>query len=206
MDEKTEIGKNAVIYIHGKGGNAGEAAHYRSLFPGSDVKGFDYKAQTPWEAEEEFSSFFDEIYKEYGPAVIVANSIGAWFTMCAGIGEKISRAFFISPVVDMNLLIDGMLKQAGITEAELRSKGSFITVSGELLTWKYLRYVRDHPVSWHVPTEILYGSLDCLTSFETISSFARRINAGLTVMENGEHWFHTDCQMSFVDDWIRKNR
>ena len=24
----------------------------------------------------------------------------------------------------------------------------------------------------------------------------------LTVMNNGEHWFHTDEQMNFLDDWI----
>ena len=35
--------KNLVIYVHGKGGNADEALHYKSLFPDADVRGFDYK-------------------------------------------------------------------------------------------------------------------------------------------------------------------
>ena len=43
-----------VIYVHGKGGCAEEAKHYHPLFPDSDVIGFDYHAQTPWEAKEEF--------------------------------------------------------------------------------------------------------------------------------------------------------
>ena len=34
--------RRIIIYIHGKGGNAEEANHYRSLFPESDVVGFDY--------------------------------------------------------------------------------------------------------------------------------------------------------------------
>ena len=34
-------------------------------------------------------------------------------------------------------------------------------------------------------------------------SFAEELGAGLTVMESGEHWFHTDEQMKFPDDWIR---
>lgn len=34
--------KQLVIYVHGKGGNASEAEHYKSLFPESDVIGFDY--------------------------------------------------------------------------------------------------------------------------------------------------------------------
>lgn len=43
-----------------------------------------------------------------------------------------------------------------------------------------------------------------LTSQETIHKFANDINAELTVMKNGEHWFHTAEQMAFLDDWIRK--
>ena len=38
-----------------------------------------------------------------------------------------------------------------------------------------------------------------LTSLETISDFAKNNNAGLTVMKNGEHWFHTKEEMDF---WI----
>ena len=33
----------AVIYIHGKGGNAEEAIHYKPLFSNCDVIGLDYK-------------------------------------------------------------------------------------------------------------------------------------------------------------------
>ena len=34
--------KELVIYVHGKGGEAEEAEHYKPLFPKSDVIGFDY--------------------------------------------------------------------------------------------------------------------------------------------------------------------
>lgn len=44
----------AVIYIHGKGGNAEEAIHYKPLFSDCDVIGLDYTEQFPWEAKEEF--------------------------------------------------------------------------------------------------------------------------------------------------------
>lgn len=52
-----------------------------------------------------------------------------------------------------------------------------------------------------IPTE--FGEKDNLTSIETISEFAERIGASLTVMKDGEHWFHTEEQMEFLDDWIR---
>lgn len=38
--------KEIVIYVHGKGGSAAEAGHYRSLFPDAEVVGFDYRAQS----------------------------------------------------------------------------------------------------------------------------------------------------------------
>ncbi len=34
--------KNITVYIHGQGGNAAEAEHYKPLFKESDVVGFDY--------------------------------------------------------------------------------------------------------------------------------------------------------------------
>ena len=37
---------------------------------------------------------------------------------------------------------------------------------------------------------------------ETIRDFAEVHNAVLTVMEGGEHWFHTQEQMRFLDEWI----
>ena len=57
--------KRLVIYIHGKGGNAEEANHYRPLFPESDVVGFDYTSQNPWDARIEFSKSFDSYSKGY---------------------------------------------------------------------------------------------------------------------------------------------
>ena len=50
--------KQIVVYVHGKGGSAEEAEHYKFLFPDSEVIGFDYRAQAPWEAREEFPQFF----------------------------------------------------------------------------------------------------------------------------------------------------
>ena len=55
----------AVIYIHGKGGNAEEAIHYKPLFSNCDVIGLDYTAQFPWEAKEEFPLLFNSIYRNY---------------------------------------------------------------------------------------------------------------------------------------------
>ena len=98
----------------------------------------------------------------------------------------------------MEKLICDMMNRANVTVDELRARGEIPTEFGETLSWKYLTYVRAHPIVWSVPSRILYGEHDNLTSFETISDFAQRIGAPLTVMKGGEHWFHTEEQMEFA--------
>ena len=91
-------------------------------------------------------------------------------------------------------------------DAPAGAAGVIATGFGEELSWEYLCWVREHPVRWTAPTEILYGSCDHLTAYETIAAFADAHSARLTVMEGGEHWFHTAQQMRFLDDWIRSCR
>lgn len=195
--------KSLVIYVHGKGGNADEALHYKSLFPDADVLGFDYKAETPWDAKNEFPAYFDSVAANYDEVTLIANSIGAFFSMNALDEKPIKQAYFISPMVNLEKLICDMMMWAGVSEEELREKKTVPTNFGETLSWEYLCYVRENPIEWHIPTKILYGSNDNLTSLETMREFAQRIGAPLTVMDGGEHWFHTAEQMAFLDKWIR---
>ena len=197
--------RRIIIYIHGKGGNAEEANHYRSLFSESDVVGFDYTSQNPWDAKNEFPGLFDSCSKAYDEVILIANSIGAFFAMSALAEKRISKALFISPIVNMEKLITDMMMWSNVTEDELESKKEIPTEFGETLSWEYLCYVRRHPIRWHIPSCILYGGRDHLTSRETISEFAEKQGADLTVMEDGEHWFHTKEQMQFLDDWLRRS-
>ncbi len=195
---------NLVLYVHGAGGTAAEAEHYAPFFVGSDVIGFDYKSKNLWDAKNEFANFFSSLDKKYKSVTIIANSIGAFFVMHALANERIERAIFISPIVNMEKIITDMMKFSNVTEDELRDKKEIATERGENLSWKYLCYVRENPIAWKIPTHILYGAKDNLTSMETMTNFARKIGATLTIMENGEHWFHTTEQMKFLDGWLKK--
>jgi len=206
---------NAIIYIHGKGGSAMESEHYKLLFPNCEVIGLDYQtfsdlkgtecgvAITPWDTGKEIYDAVKELKRRFENIILIANSIGAFFSMNAGIDDMIQKAYFISPIVDMEKLITDMMKWANVTEQELESKGIIHTDFGEELSWEYLNYIRSHPIEWRVPTKILYGSKDHLMSIETITDFANKHQATLTVMDGDEHWFHTEEQMAFLDNWIK---
>ena len=196
--------KNVVIYIHGKGGSAAESEHYKPLFPDCEVIGLDYQTFSPWDTGKEIYDAVEKLKGKFENVILIANSIGAFYSMNAGIDDMIQKAYFISPIVDMEKLIADMMKWANVTEQELESKGVIHTDFGEDLSWKYLSYVRSHPIEWRVPTQILYGSKDHLMSIETITEFALKHQSTLTVMEGGEHWFHTEKQMQFLDNWIKE--
>lgn len=198
--------KNLILYIHGKGGSPKEAEHYKPLFPEADVIGLDYKSQTPFEALSEFPSLFDNASKGYDKIYLIANSIGAFFSLYSLSDKRIEKAFFISPIVNMEKLICDMLMWVNLTEADLEELKEVETGFGETLSWDYLQKIRAHKAEWSTPAEILYGSTDTLQSIDTITMFADTFGAGITVMEGGEHWFHTDEQMLFLDSWIKSKK
>ena len=81
-----------VLYVHGRGGNADEAEHYKPLFPSCEVIGLDYISTTPWDAGEEISQTVRRMSTRCKRIYLVANSIGAFFCMNADIGKYIDRA------------------------------------------------------------------------------------------------------------------
>ena len=198
--------KNAVIYVHGKDGSANEANHYKQFFNEDyEVIGFDYKSKFPWQAKEEFQKYFDFVAIKYNEILLIGNSIGAYFSMISLSGKQIKKAMFISPIVDMENVILNMMKWENVSEEELEAKKIINTSFGESLLWEYLSYVRKNSIIWDIPTSILYGEKDDITPLKTINNFANKINANLTIMSDGEHWFHTEEQISFLDSWFEKS-
>ena len=196
--------KRAILYVHGKGGSAGEADRLRAICPGFAVLGVDYRGELPWEAAPQIAAAYDEARRQYDHIVLLANSIGAYFAMLALQGRAPDRALLVSPVLDMEWLILDMMGRAEVSEQTLRERGEIPTDFGETLSWEYLSYVREHPIAWQAPTEILYAGGDHLVSRQSVERFAAEHGAGLTVLEDGEHWFHTEEQLAFLDNWVKK--
>lgn len=197
--------KNVIIYVHGKGGSAKEAEQYREVCRGFDVIGVDYNDYLPWIAVPKIIEAYDSAHRNYDNIYLIANSIGAYFSMLALKGRPIEKAFFISPIVDMEALITGMMHRMNITEKLLKEKGEVLDDSGEVISSDYLSYARDNPIIWNTPTEILYAENDFLTPRKIVDKFAAKHGAGITVMQNGEHWFHTKEQLEFLHDWLKCN-
>ena len=93
--------------------------------------------------------------------------------------------------------------QAQSAREELERRGEIPTAFGETLSAAYRRDVRSHPVGrWDAPTAILYAGTDHLTPRSVVDAFAAAHGARVTVMEEGEHWFHTPEQTTVLRAWL----
>ena len=203
LDERVTKQKDAVLFIHGLGGSAEEAEHYRPLLPDCDVIGFEYQSIEPWIEGPKIRETVEALCEQYRSVRLIGYSLGAFLAMHADVDALLKQAYFISPVVDMEQLILMLMAQDGVTEEKLKEQGTVPGSFGLVHSWEYLRYVREHPVEWRVPTAILYAEHDNLVPYETVRAFAQAHGADLSVMKNGEHWFHTDEQVRFLDDWLK---
>lgn len=206
------------LFVHGKSGNKEEALAFADIVchKGWQVLGIDlpehgarkeWKTKLyPWTVIPELHTVMDYMKKNWNHISIRANSIGAWFSMQAfGVEEPIEKALFVSPMVDMVKLIYDMMQWADITEKELKEKEEVKTGFDETLSWRYLCFAKENPIEWKSPTCVLYAGRDNLVSLEVITKYANKYNANLTIMEDGEHWFHTSKQLEVLTDWENKN-
>lgn len=195
--------KKAIIYVHGKGGSALEVERFKKNCPGFEMIGVDYREYLPWVVEKQVRETYEKLTSKYDQIFLLANSIGVYFSMLALQNLPIKRALFISPILDMEKSITDTLKENNLTEIDLKNQQE-ITLGRKILSWKYLQFVREHPITWQTETEILYGQKDDHTSKEVLNNFIKNHNAHVTIMENGEHWFHTKEQLDFLDNWMKK--
>jgi hypothetical protein len=213
-----EPSKKAYLFVHGKFGCKEEAGAFSGIAcpSGYQVLAVDLPEHgvpkemrdefNPWTVMPELRSVMAYMKIRWNELSLRANSIGAYFSMLAFSGKDLQKALFVSPVVDLEKLICEMMTRAGVTEETLRDRGDIPTAFGETLSWHYLTWVREHPMKdWRCPTAILYAGQDNLTSRETVDAFVEGHHAALTVMEDGEHWFHTPEQLKMLAAWERKN-
>lgn len=170
--------------------------------PGHGERRTEMDRFVPWEVVPELESLYSWAAKRWKKVFLYANSIGAYFSLLAFADKQLEKALLVSPVLDMEKLIRNMMLWARVTEQQLERQGEIPTAFGETLSWRYLGYAKENPVTrWEIPTSILYAGKDTLTERATVDAFARRFGCGLRIMEEGEHWFHTEEQLAVLDQW-----
>lgn len=141
----------------------------------------------------------------YNEINIWACSIGAYFSLLAYKDEDLKQCLFLSPVVNMKIIIENMMLWSNTTEKELNEKQEIKTDFGQTLYWDYYLYVKENPITnWNKKTYILYGNKDNMQNESIIKNFSSEFNCDLTILKNGEHYFHTEEQLNFYNDWLDK--
>lgn len=158
------------------------------------------------ECVSELTAIINYIKERYENVSLFACSMGAYFSLMAYKNEKLSQSLFLSPVVNMGKIIDNMMLWFDISEERLEKEKEIMTPIGQKLYWDYYCYVRSHLVTvWDIPTSILYGSKDDVCEYETILHFTEIFHCNLYIMDNSGHFFHTNEQLEFFDNWLDKS-
>lgn len=207
--------KNLYLYIHGQGGNKEEAEAFANIvcqhswqvlsidLPEHGARKEEINSFDPWHVVPELSAVMEYAKGNWKDISLFANSIGAWFSMLSLKDEQLKTCLFVSPILDMEQLIDKMMIWANVSESQLEQELIIPTSFGQTLSWKYLQYAKTHPITeWNIPTKILYGGSDTFTERSIVERFAKKFDCDLAVMENGEHWFHLPEQLEVLYRWI----
>ncbi|NFF82487.1 alpha/beta hydrolase [Clostridium botulinum] len=148
-------------------------------------------------------NYVKEHWKEVS---LFACSMGAYFSLLAYKNNMIKKALFLSPVVNMERIIENMMMWFNITSERLKKEFTIETPIDQKLYWDYYCYVKENPINkWSIDTNILYGAKDELCEFEIINYFAKKYCCELEVMDTGEHYFHTKEQLDVFQQWLQKH-
>ena len=156
-----------------------------------------------WDCVRELNLIMNYVKQNWNNISLFACSMGAYFSLLAYKDDFIKQSLFISPVLNMKRIIDNMMLWFDIDEEYLKSKQTVKTPIGQNLYWDYYCYVKDNPIDkWNIPTNILYGLKDDLCESDIVFKFVKRFNCNITVMDKGEHYFHTQEQLKFFKQWL----
>ncbi len=206
------------IFVHGKMSQKEEAEGFAKIAEskGDQVISFDLPEHGERKAEDyrctvqnavhDLRIISDFVAGKWRNVSLFGSSLGVYFSLVAYRELKFRKCLFLSPILDMENLIQSMMKWSHVTEDLLRERQEIPTPMGETLSWPDYAFVRENPiVKWNNPTYILYGSSDNLTPRNIVDTFVANFHCNLDVLQNGEHYFHTKEQMEVVDKWLNLN-
>lgn len=137
---------------------------------------------------------------------LFACSMGAYFSLLSYKEDSLKQCLFLSPVVNMERIINNMMTWFNVSENRLKEEKEISTPIGQKLYWDYYCYVKEHPiVKWNKETSILYGLEDDICELDVVSNFAKVFYCNLQVMERGQHYFHNEEQLQYFRQWVERH-
>ena len=183
IGEKSE---KVFLFVHGLHGQKEEALAFAEVAvpKGYQVFSIDLPVERkPWEVMPLLNEVRDYLYENWKNVSVRANSIGSWFSLLSFQNKKVDQAMLVSPILDMKKYIELMPHRED----------------------DYYEWVVNKPIThWDTPTFILRPEVDLIVSKETGRDFISQHQCQVTIMPNGEHWFHTPEQLAFLKAWEEK--
>ena len=205
------------IFVHGKYSKKEDADSFAIIATevGYQVISFDLPAHgerkdaayscTMQNGIHDLKEIYSFVHNKYRRFHLYACSLGVYFSLSAYQNVRFEKSLFLSPILDMERLIQNMMKCSNVSEKELKEKMEIGTSFGETLSWDYYEFVRNNPIGkWDKKTFILYGEKDNMTEKSILNSFVEKNHCSLEVLKNGEHYFHTEEQLDYLKIWTQK--
>ena len=203
------------VFVHGKASCKEEAERFAGLVAekGCQVISFDLpehgarkddpRACDVHNGIADLHTIMVFVRERWARVDLFANSLGAYFSLMAYRDLHFEHCLFSSPILNMQRLIENMMRWFEVTPERLAQERVIETSFGEPLSWDYYTFVREHPIErWDSPTAILYPELDNLTELAVVEDFAQRFGARVQTVPGSEHYLHTDAELLVFDAWV----
>ena len=207
----------AYIYVHGKMSDKETAETFAQIAEGKgyqtisfdlpehgERKNKSYRCDI-WNGISDLHRISSYTFANWKSVSLLACSLGAYFSLQAYREIIFEKCFFLSPIVNMEYLIQNMFLWFNITEEMLYTKRE-IPTSIDTLSWDYYQYIKNNPVTkWDSLTYILYGGKENLQSLQVIENFAKFNPVALTILEQSEHSFMGNGDDEVIKNWLYDN-
>lgn len=214
-----EPSEKVFLFTHGRMGSKDDAQLFASIAEefGYQTISFDlpehgerkenssYKC-TIFNCMEDAKTIAEYTFKNWAYVSLYGCSLGAQIclqTFCNDTVFPFEDAIFLSPIIDMNYLIDQMMEWFNISEYQLRNQ-KFIETPIDVLTIDQYDFYRTHPISiWPFQTNILFGAKDNLQNQRIHSEFLESFGGILTISDTSEHPFMAPDDRNILTNWYR---
>lgn len=158
-----------------------------------------------WNGISDLHQISSYTFANWNYVSLFACSLGAYFSLQAYKDIIFEKCLFLSPIVNLEHLIQNMFLWFHVTE-EMLYKEKEIPAPIDTLSWDYYQYVKKNPVTkWNSPTYILYGGKDNMQSLQVIEAFAKLNRVALTISGQSEHSFMGNGDSEIIKSWIYGN-